>query len=155
MRCGQRDMKRKQKTRSIAPKILLTSIGVLLILYGASIPLLGAAGRHTTGQITVVRRELGDRRDPIANRYGYSVGYEFTLEDGTVIYGNTKTIGSSFDAGIAKGPAGVVYMESFPYLNMLEQDTRISPAPFIYIALGALLLWVAYSKKVLWNKKKK
>lgn len=143
------------KKKPMGPRILLTSFGVLLILYGASIPLLGMAGRHTTGRITEVRRELGDRRDPKANRYSYSVGYEFILEDGSLVYGNTKTIGSSYDAGIAKGPAGVVYLEALPQLSMLEEDARPSPAPFIYGALGALLLWVAYSKKVLWRVKKK
>lgn len=137
------------------PRILLTGVGMLLILYGASIPLLNAAGRQTTGQITVVRRELGDRRDPMANRYSYSVGYEFMLEDGTLVYGNTKTIGSSFDAGIAKGPAAVVYLKEMPQLNMLKEDVRPSPAPFVYGALGALLLWAAYSKKVLKREKKK
>jgi len=148
-------MTAKKKPGKLGPRILLTAFGVLLIAYGASIPLLGIAGRHTAGQITEVRRELGDRRDPMANRYSYSIGFEFTTEDGRLVYGNTKTIGSSFDAGIAKGPAGVVYLESFPQLCMLEEDVRPTPAPFIYGALGVLLLWVAYSKKVLWSRRKK
>lgn len=146
----------KQKgSQKLGARILLTSFGVLLLLYGAGILLLGVAGRDTQGRITEVRRELGDRRDPMANRYSYSVGYEFDLEDGTVVYGNTKTIGSSFDAGISKGPAEIVYLSAWPHFNMLKADAAFSPAPFIYVFLGLLLLWVAYSKKISWPKKKK
>lgn len=120
-------------------------MGGLLILYALIMPLLSVFGEKTTGEITVVRRELGDRRDPKANRYSYSVGFEFALPDGRVISGNTKVIGSANVAGISKGPAAIRYLTVFPYLNALEKDTKADIGKLAMLAAGSLLCWVAFS----------
>jgi len=136
----------KKKPPNYSGKILLIFFGAILVLYGASLLLLDAFGTHTTGQITVVRRELGDRQDPKANRYSYSVGYEFFLDDGSVVYGNTKTIGSSSAAGIAMGAAPVVYLAELPWINRLKED--ISPlAATVFMGSGGFLIWAAFLKK--------
>ncbi|NCC05902.1 MAG: hypothetical protein EOM37_18110, partial [Proteobacteria bacterium] len=84
-------MPKTPKNTPILPRIIVFVVGLLLALYGAIIPLLPVIGARTSGEITVVRRELGDRQAPVANSYSYSVGFEFALPDGRVIPGNTKT----------------------------------------------------------------
>ena len=125
-------------------RLLLFSVGLLLLLYGVVTPLLPYLGQRTQGEITSVRRELGDRQDPMPNSYSYSVGYEFALPDGQVVHGNTKVIGSSFSAGIPKGKAGVYYLPAFPYLNALERDTRPDMGKIAIVAAGALLCLAAF-----------
>jgi hypothetical protein len=69
-------------------------------------PLLSVIGIRTQGEITVIHREGGERDEAVPNRYSYSVGYEFALDDGTIICGNTKVIGNAYSAGISKVGAG-------------------------------------------------
>lgn len=132
--------------KKILTQIFLVILGSMFLLYGTLIPLLWVVGERTTGQVTVVRRELGERDEAIRNRFSYSVGYEFTLPDGTIVYGNTKTIGNSYNAGIALGPAPVRYLKIFPHLNALEEDTRFSIGTALIIAVGILLLVIALRK---------
>ena len=127
-------------------RLLLFSVGLLLLLYGLVTPLLPYIGQRTQGEVTSIRRELGDRQDPMPNRYSYSVGYEFRLPDGRVVHGNTKVIGSSFSAGLPKGKAGVYYLPAFPYLNALERDTSPDMGKVVILAAGALLCLAACRK---------
>ena len=120
----------------IVPKIFLLIIGIGLSLYGMMMPLLSVIGERTPGMITVVRREGGERDEAIPNRYSYSVGYEFLLDDGTVISGNTKVIGNAYNAGISKGQASIRYLKILPYLNALESDTALSVGHVILLAAG-------------------
>jgi len=94
----------------------------------------------------------GERNETVSNRYTYSVGYEFTLNDGTVIYGNTKVIGNAYSAGIPMGPTAVRYLKVFPSLNALEVDAIFSMGTVILAAAGILLLVVALRREG--NKKK-
>ena len=126
---------------------MLGVVGLLLVLYGTLIPLLPLIGARADGEITVVRRELGDRQDPVANRYSYSVGYEFALPDGRIIPGNTKTIGSAVSSGISKGKSAVFYLPALPYVNALERDTRFDLGKVAILAAGALLCFVAVTRK--------
>jgi hypothetical protein len=138
--------------KNVFARILLAFIGTLLLLYGAIMPLLSVIGEKTWGDITVVRREGGERNETVSNRYTYSVGYEFTLNDGTVIYGNTKVIGNAYSAGIPMGPTAVRYLKVFPSLNALEVDAIFSMGTVILAAAGILLLVVALRREG--NKKK-
>jgi hypothetical protein len=135
------------KTKSRAPRIILCVAGLLLALYGTLIPLLPLIGARATGEITVIRRELGDRQDPVANRYSYSVGYEFTLPDGRIIPGNTKVIGSAVSAGISKGSSAVFYLPAQPYVNALERDTRFDLGKVAILAAGVFLCFAAVTRK--------
>lgn len=127
-----------------AGRWVLWFTGILLILYAAIMPLLSVVGERTMGEITVVRREVGDRRDPIANRYSYAVGFEFALPNGHIIPGSTKVIGSANIAGISKGPTAVRYLAIFPYVNALERDTKLDIGKLAMVAAGLLLCGVAF-----------
>ena len=118
---------------------MLFLVGAAFVLYGVVMPILPYAGTRTEAEITTVRRELGDRQDPLPNRYSWSVGYEFALPGGTVVHGNTKVIGSSYSAGIAKGPAVAHYLPALPWVNALERDTRPDMGKAVMVAAGALL----------------
>jgi len=97
-------------------------------------------GEKTQGTITVIRREGGERDEAIPNRYSYSVGYEFLLDDGKVISGNTKVIGNAYNAGISRGQASIRYLKIFPYLNALESDTAFSIEHVILLAVGVSII---------------
>lgn len=124
------------------PKVFLIFIGIMLSLYAMMMPLLSVIGERTEGMITVVRREGGERNEAVHNRYSYSVGYEFLLDDGTVISGNTKVIGNAYNAGISKGQALIRYLKVFPYLNALESDTALSAKHIILLAVGIFIIVV-------------
>ncbi len=126
--------------KKVATKVFLIFIGIGLSLYGMMMPLLSVIGERTPGMITVVRREGGERDEAIPNRYSYSVGYEFLLDDGTVISGNTKVIGNAYNAGISKGQASIRYLKLFPYLNAVEADTTLSVEHVILIAGGVFIV---------------
>ena len=128
--------------KKIVSKIFLIILGIGLSLYGMMMPLLSVLGERTLGTITVVRREGGERDEVTPNRYSYSVGYEFLLDDGTVISGNTKVIGNAYNAGISKGQASVRYLGIFPYFNALESDTALSVEHVILLAVGIFLITV-------------
>ena len=135
--------------KKVFTRILLAFIGALFFLYGTMMPLLSVIGEKTWGEITVVRREGGERNEIVPNRYTYSVGYEFSLDNGTVIYGNTKVIGNANSAGIPMGPTVIRYLKVFPHLNALESDAKLSIGTIIVMAAGVLLLVLAlrYGKK--------
>ena len=116
------------------------SINVSLALYGMMMPLLSVLGKRTSGAITVVRREGGERDEAVPNRYSYAVGYEFLPDDGTVIPGNTKAIGNAYNAGISKGRASIRYLGIFPYFNALEPDTTLSVEHVILLAVGVFIV---------------
>ena len=126
--------------KKIVVKIFLIIIGIGLSLYGMMMPLLSVVGERTQGTITVVRREGGERDEATPNRYSYSVGYEFLLDDGKVISGNTKVIGNAYNAGISKGQTFIRYLKIFPYLNALESDTDLSIVHVILLAVGVSII---------------
>jgi len=129
--------------KKVATKVFLIFIGIGLSLYGMMMPLLSVVGEKTQGTITVVRREGGERAEAIPNRYSYSVGYKFLLDDGTVVYGNTKVIGNAYNAGISKGQASIRYLKILPYVNTLEADTTLSVEHVILLAVGVLIITIA------------
>jgi len=124
-------------------KIFLFVTGLALVIHATGTSLLPYVGKRVMGDITTIRRELGERQDPVANRYSYAVGYEFSLPDGQVIPGNTKVIGSSFSAGISKGPAAIRYLPGFPWLNALEQETGFNSGKAVLLAAGTFLCFAA------------
>jgi len=128
--------------KKLLPKIFLIFLGIVLSLYGMMMPLLSVIGERTQGLITVVRREGGERDEAVPNRYSYSVGYEFLLDDGAVISGNTKVIGNAYNAGISRGQASIRYLRIFPYLNAVEADTTLSVEHVILLAVGAFIITI-------------
>lgn len=141
-------MPKTPKNTPILPRIIVFVVGLLLTLYGAIIPLLPVIGARASGEITVVRRELGDRQAPVANSYSYSVGFEFPLPDGRVIPGNTKTIGTATSAGISKGKSPVFYLPALPYVNALERDARFDLGKVAILAAGLFLCFAAIRRQI-------
>jgi hypothetical protein len=141
-------MPKTPKNTPILPRIIVFVVGLLLALYGAIIPLLPVIGARASGEITVVRRELGDRQAPVANSYSYSVGFEFALPDGRVIPGNTKTIGTAMSAGISKGQSAVFYLPALPYVNTLERDARFDLGKVAILAAGLFLCFAAIRRRI-------
>ena len=54
-------------------RILMTIIGILFILNGIVWGMLGVIGEKSTGLITDVRREMGERADSKPGTYTYSI----------------------------------------------------------------------------------
>jgi hypothetical protein len=126
-----------------AGAILLTTVGLLMVLYSVVFSLLFLIGERTVGEVTVVRRELGESRGPAPNRYLYSIGYEFRLPDGRSIGGTTKRISSAYDAGISKGTTTVWYLRGFPYINALDEDAHPSLVKALLACIGGFSLVIS------------
>jgi len=129
--------------RGTAGRILLAAVGVMLMLYAAVFSLLPLIGERTAGEVTVVRRELGESGGPIPNRYLFSIGYEFRLPDGRTVGGTTKRIGNAYSAGISKGPAIVCFLRGFPYVSALDADAGPSWGKALMASVGGFLLAVS------------
>ncbi|MDD4796162.1 MAG: hypothetical protein PHO66_00135 [Eubacteriales bacterium] len=127
----------------LVPLVLMTLLGLALIAMGTSRIVLGFAGERATGIVTSIRREGGERDEAVPNRYSYSVGYEFVLDDATIVSGNTKVIGSATGTGISAGPIAVRYFKVCPSINALETDTGFSMGSLLLIATGIFLVVVA------------
>lgn len=125
-----------------AMKLLLAFLGIVFILYGTLSIILGFIGTKTFGEITVIRREGGERNDSRPNRYNYSVEYRFKA-DGKIIYGNTKRIGNAYSAGISKGKTMVKYLKAAPFINVLAAEAGISTGNLIISGAGVLLVYSA------------
>lgn len=125
-------------------RILLFVIGFLFILWGAWLFALGVAGNRADATVTSVRRQGGDLTNPRAGSYVYQIGYRFQTSDGKAIEASTQRI-----SGAASGPSmtQVRYFTFFPYLSAREEDTGLKLGPFIFIAVGGLLLFVSLGKK--------
>jgi len=128
-------------------KIFLVLFGTAFIIYGLMIPVLSIVGTKTTGNITTVRKINIERGGAVPNQYAYAVGFEFTISGGKVVSGNTQVVGSPYNAGLSKGPATVMYLKSFPYLNALEESSMLPVERIIVLAVGILFLLFAFRKK--------
>ncbi len=131
--------------KKVLTKILLMVIGFAFILYGTLIPLLPYIGEKTIGEVTEIRRELGERDETVPNQYSYAVGYEFKLEDGSTIYGNTKNIGDAINAGVPLGETTVYYLKILPNINAMERDTDFSVATLLIPAIGVVLIIINFN----------
>ena len=129
--------------KRLAHRFFLLGLGCLLVGYGLLGPALQLFGTSAIATITDVRRQGGDRGEPIRNRYNYGVGFHFLLADGTRVDGATTVVGNSYSAGIAKGPAPVLYFPFLPQLNALKQQSGFSLASTLLFGVGVLLIRLA------------
>ena len=107
------------------------------------------------GTVTEIRRQGGERGETIRNRYNYGVGFHFFLPDGHRVEGATTVVGSSFSAGIAKGPVRVLYFPFLPYINSLEQQTHVSIHSALLLGVGCLLIRIAVTNPLNTKKRRK
>lgn len=138
-------MKRKNK---LIPRILITILGIAIILMGVSQIILGVVGKSAPAVITSIRREGGERADGKPGRYTYSIGYTFTITDGSKIDGFSKKISDS----VYLKPDGtsivrVRYLPDFPYINAMEQDTGLGAGQITLIIAGIFLIYFMNTKK--------
>ena len=132
----------KKKARCV----FLLMLGLILTGYAIGIPMLQLVGTRTTGTVTVIRRQGGERNEMTRNLYDYGVGFYFVLPDGRKIEGGTTIVGTSFNAGIAKGPVAVLYLKPFPRIHQLEKYSQFSLAHLILIGTGIFLLSIAVKR---------
>jgi len=122
--------------------LFLVLLGTLLVGYAVMGPALQLFGTSAMGTVTDIRRQGGDRGEPIRNRYNFGVGFHFFLQDGTRVDGATTVVGSSYSAGIAKGPARVLYLSFLPVINSLEKQTHFTIYSIILLIAGCFLIRV-------------
>ena len=134
--------------RGVFGDALLLVVGLLLVAYGVLYSLLPLIGEKTTGEVTVVRRELGKAGSAIPNRYLYSIGYDIRLPDGQMASGTAKRFGNAYSAGISRGPADVWFLRAFPPVNELDCDAGLSWDKTLMAAAGILLLAIPARKLV-------
>lgn len=128
--------------KKFATRFIITLIGVSFILLGIAWGMLGFLGEKTTGIITDVRREMGERTDSKPGRYTYSIGYSFELPGGKLIYGNAKRVSDGVYIKNQNMPVTVRYFEIFPHINALEGNTGFNLGNVIMILAGCVLVVV-------------
>lgn len=132
--------------KKLATRTFLMLMGLLLAAYAVLAPTLNVVGVRTTGTITEVRRQHGERDEATPNRYEYGVGYHFTLPDGRKIHGTATVVGNAHSAGIPKGPTRVRYLAAWPRINMLERETEPNIGHLIIGGVGILMMALALKR---------
>ncbi|MBA3030558.1 MAG: hypothetical protein FP816_17335 [Desulfobacteraceae bacterium] len=127
--------------KKLAVTIFLMVLGFILAGYAILAPMLKIIGTRTTGFVTDVRRQGGERNEMTRNQYNYGVGFYFILPNGKRIEGGATVVGSSYSAGVPKGPVSILYLKSFPRIHILEEFARFSIGNVILIGTGLLLIY--------------
>lgn len=134
--------------RALAPRVLLTLIGIALIFTGLSEMILGFAGESAEAVVTDIRREGGERTDVIPGRYTYDIGYTFYLSDGRAIDGVAKKIGGAvYLKADGKATVTVRYFSDFPQINAMERDTGLGAGQLILVLAGGFLIFFMNTKR--------
>jgi hypothetical protein len=123
-------------------RILMTIIGILFILNGIVWGMLGVIGEKSTGLITDVRREMGERADSKSGTYTYSISYSFKLPDGETVHGSTKKISDGVYIKHPNTAVAVRYLKAFPKINILEKNAGFNGGNIAFIIIGAFLLLI-------------
>ncbi len=133
--------------KKYAIKAFLLFMGLILASYAVVAPMLGFFGAKATAHITDIRRCRGERNEAVRNRYDYGVGFYFKLPNGERVEGGTTVVGSSYSAGIAKGPATVYYFPAWPRIHVLEREAGLTWDKPILLAVGIALVVIALKKE--------
>jgi len=138
-------------------RVFLALLGVVLLLWGAGMPLVLWLGAETQGRITHVRRQLGDRAEAIPNRYAYTIAYEFRLPGGQTAEGHTQRVGDYFspqDMAVGKA-VRVHYLPGLPWVSVIPSNGTAYLEYGIVGAVGAGLLVLALRCSPLRNTKQR
>ena len=127
-------------------RLLISFIGLIMILYSLFLVSIGLLGTNTFGTITSYTRIMGERDEIIPNRYTYSLGYQFFVEE--KVYGGSSTVIGSplFIEPDGNSFVEIMYIEKIPNLNALKTDTSIDIGKFVLIVLGFILIYVMNTK---------
>ncbi|MGD9569753.1 MAG: hypothetical protein AB7V48_15825 [Sedimentibacter sp.] len=128
--------------KKLAVRMFVTIIGILFIMYSIVWGMLGILGEKTTGLITDVRREMGERDEPKSGSYTYSISYSFELPDGKLVYGYAKEISDGVFIKKPNTSVNVRYLEILPQINALEKDAAFDLGKITMILTGCFLVFV-------------
>ncbi len=128
--------------KKYAARFFITLIGTLFIILGTVWGMLGIFGEKSTGLITDVRREMGERTDFKSGRYTYSISYSFKLSDGETVHGNAKEIRNGVYTKNLNNSVSIRYLKIFPQINALEKDVGFDVGKITIILAGCLLVFV-------------
>lgn len=131
-------------------RCLLGALGISLMAWGIGMPIVALFGAEAQGQITQVRRQLGDRGEAIPNRYAYVISYEFRLPDGTLAVGVTHRTGDYFSPRwLTKGKVVQVrYLPGLPRISEVDWQWGAAVECLIVAAVGWLLVYLPWIKKI-------
>lgn len=134
---------------NIIPRLLISLLGLLLVLWGVSTITLRFAGESATAVITGIHRQGGERTDGKPGRYTYSIGYTFILPDGRRVNGSTTKIGGAvYIKANGTSTLPVRYFKAVPFINTPEEKTRPSFGQPVLIIAGAFLIFVMNRPKL-------
>ncbi|MBR0576922.1 hypothetical protein KCG48_11405 [Proteiniclasticum sp. BAD-10] len=123
------------------PRMLISLLGVVFILWGTMSVALGVFGEETTAYVTDIRREGGERSDGKPGRYTYITSYTFTSLNGKKIDGFARNIrDGAYVKADGTSTVRIRYFNSFPYFNAMENDTGLRGGPLILILVGGVLI---------------
>ncbi len=137
--------------KKLFTSVFLMVLGIILTGYAILMPMLQIIGTRTTGIITDIRRQGGERNEMTRNLYDYGVGFYFVLPDGRKIEGGATVVGTSYSAGIAKGPVSILYLRQFPRIHQFEKYTQFSIGNLVLIGTGICLISISIKR----HKKKR
>lgn len=121
-------------------RFIISLIGISMLMMPVFYLSLGLFGTTHIGTMTSYRRILGERGEVIPNRYTYSLGYQFYVND--VKYEGSSTVINSplFIKPDGNSLIEVRYIESAPYLNALASDTKFDIGKFAISGMGIFLI---------------
>jgi hypothetical protein len=133
--------------RKLLPRILITLLGAVLMLWAAGDLALGLFGERASAVVTHIRREGGERTDGKPNRYTYNISYIFVLPDGKEINGFTKNIGDAvYLKADGTGRITVRYFKIMPYVNAPEENSSL-PLKQVILTVAGIFLIVQMNRK--------
>ena len=134
--------KQAAKKRSALPRILLTIVGIILILFTLSDLSLFLFGKLTSADVSV--RRFGGSDEPLGDnlRYQWSVDWEFWV-DGKEYQGHATQIGDPNGVDVSNE---IRYFTFAPWINNLKSSTDPNPLHIIPLALGIFVI-LAMNKK--------
>ena len=125
-------------------RALVLCIGVMMLLWGAYMPLVAVCGSQAEGQITHVRRQGGERREAVPNRYTYMISYEFRLPNGERVTGHTQRVGDYFSpkqVSIGRR-VDVRYFSFLPSLAVMDRNWGSLIENMVVACVGAVLVFL-------------
>lgn len=132
----------KNRLGQAVMRVFITLVGISFIFWGFGLFFLGIAGETDTAIITGIRRQGGERREAIPNRYTYIVSYTFTLPGGRQTDGFSTKIGSAVYFKNSQSPLKIRYLAWCPRINAPESDTKPHVRQLVYILTGSFLVYV-------------
>jgi len=140
---GQRTSeKQAAKKRSTLPRILLTIVGIILILFTLSDLSLFLFGKLISADVSV--RRFGGSDESLGDnlRYQWSVDWVF-LVDGKEYQGHATQIGDPNGVDVSDE---IRYFPFAPWINNLKSSTDPNPLHIIPLALGIFVVVVMNRK---------